>query len=266
MDVRKRQDRGHPIPEAPAPWSCNCETYWLVLQLQNPLPADIYDPLEASHSAVSTEGFRGGFGMVMIVRYSHTPVGSYDELLVIPGTFDVSGGSQKGKARRRISRIYVNQRETTYNGRKNWNIPKHLARFEFSAPPVAKGASPPSDLTVSVYPHDAGISDKPFFRATLTPARYLPTFPLDTAWLPLNMTFVQPPIPSSDDSVLCGTDAWRSYKVAGRTRRARVMWTRVEQGEELAEKGYWPLVPLWKLGLWLEDATLDIPKPEEWQE
>ena len=56
--------------------------------------------------------------MIQIVRYSDTPVGPYDELLIIPGSYTVPGGTQKGKTQLRATRFYVSQRETTYNGRK----------------------------------------------------------------------------------------------------------------------------------------------------
>ena len=51
--------------------------------------------------------------MIQIVRYSETPVGPYDELLIIPGDFKASQNDEK---RMRITRIYVNQSETCYNG------------------------------------------------------------------------------------------------------------------------------------------------------
>jgi hypothetical protein len=65
--------------------------------------------------------------------------GPYDELMLIPGTYTVPSPSattpfQIPKKALRVSRIYVSQRTTTYNGRLNWNIPKHLARFSFSSP------------------------------------------------------------------------------------------------------------------------------------
>lgn len=88
----------------------------MILWLRGPLPSDAYDPLEASHPAWTGKDFKGGLGMIQVVRYSSTPVGPYEELVIIPGNFQVSGGSQKGKARMRISRIYVSQKETTYNG------------------------------------------------------------------------------------------------------------------------------------------------------
>lgn len=100
----------------PAPWTTKCETYWLLLWLKNPLPPGIYDPVDAPSSEQSADEFAGGPGMIQIVRYLETPVGPYDEILVIPGNYIVPGGKEKGKSRLRISRIYVSQRETCYNG------------------------------------------------------------------------------------------------------------------------------------------------------
>lgn len=45
------------------------------------LPADVYGPLEAQTASFSDPRkagrFRGGLGMIQIVRYSDTPVGQY---------------------------------------------------------------------------------------------------------------------------------------------------------------------------------------------
>lgn len=64
--------------------------------------------------------------MVQIVRYTETPVGPYDELVFIPGDFDVpvlngTGGEGEGvkkKVRKntRITGIWVSQKETCWNG------------------------------------------------------------------------------------------------------------------------------------------------------
>ncbi|EMC92857.1 hypothetical protein BAUCODRAFT_264299 [Baudoinia panamericana UAMH 10762] len=257
---------GSDLPlEASAPWKCRAESYWMILQLQNPLPVDIYDQLEAEHPACTTAGFKGGYGMVMVVRYSDTPVGSYDELAIIPGNFNVKGGSLDGQAKLRVTRIYVSQKDTTYNGRRNWNIPKHLARFEFSAPPVAKGSSPPKQLTVSVYPPDSEDANaKPFFRATFAPISYLPAFPLSTSYMPLDMTIVQPPIPAGEDSILCGTDKWVRFQTTFATSRAYLMRaTNEDDYGKVKQEGWWPRVKPWSTGFWLEEAVLDVSTLEE---
>lgn len=65
--------------------------------------------------------------MVQIVRYSETPVGPYDELVIMPGDFEVpvlnvsgggegNGGKKKVKKNTRITGIWVSQKDTCWNG------------------------------------------------------------------------------------------------------------------------------------------------------
>jgi hypothetical protein len=61
--------------------------------------------------------FKGGFGFVMLVNYSESPVGPYKELLFIPGKF-------KPKNLQAITKIFVDSDLSTQNGRFNWGIPK----------------------------------------------------------------------------------------------------------------------------------------------
>ena len=118
-----------PFIVAPAPWTCKCTAYVLVFFASSSqgLPQDIaYDPIEAgveSFSGADQAGaFKGGTGMIQIVRYTETPAGPYDEIVIIPGEFNTPGRKERGL---RITRIYVSQKETCFNGRRNWNIPKY---------------------------------------------------------------------------------------------------------------------------------------------
>ena len=70
--------------------------------------------------------YRGWVGTVMIVNYTASPVGPYQELLFIPGLFQF--GSKTSFS---ISKIYVSTPESVWNGRYNWGIPKELANFLF---------------------------------------------------------------------------------------------------------------------------------------
>ena len=54
--------------------------------------------------------------MLQIVRYSETPVGPYDELVVMPGYFDTPVGGKKGARNTRITAIWVSQKDTCWNG------------------------------------------------------------------------------------------------------------------------------------------------------
>ena len=106
-----------PIPVAPPPWKCHFSAYIgsFYVSPSSSLPRDLaYEPLEAS-SPQFVEGcvWKGGMVMVEFLRYSYTPVGTYDELIIAPGKFEVPGGHG---SHTRITRIYVSQRDTTYNG------------------------------------------------------------------------------------------------------------------------------------------------------
>lgn len=94
---------------------------------------------------------------------------------------------------------------------------------------------------------------------------YMPAFPMSTAWMPLSTTMLQPPTPAGSENILSGTDVWRAFDVVASTKRARLMWAKVDD-EGVARQGYWPKVTPWSLGVWLEDATLDISEPEEWKQ
>jgi hypothetical protein len=62
--------------------------------------------------------------MVQILRYRDSPVGPYDEMLVVPGSFDWARDTSAGGVGRnpRISRIYVSQKHTCYNGRLSMSL------------------------------------------------------------------------------------------------------------------------------------------------
>ncbi|KAF1946788.1 hypothetical protein EJ02DRAFT_335040 [Clathrospora elynae] len=273
----------HPVPRAKAPWKVKAESYMLFLKL-NELPEGVYDPLEEAWADEGLGSFVGGLGAVMIVRYSDTPVGSYDELLLIPGTFTVPQPPLSSpplplppniipKTAHRISRIYVSQLTTAYNGRLNWNIPKHLARFSFSAPPTLTSdqsflpPSPPQALTVQVFPpgtHD-GDGVPPFFAATLTPWKWVPSFPANTRLLPMWLGAVQPPVPAApgftrataeeevgakdgvvigeydvdprmEENVLVGTERWCGFTVKAKVKRARGCWVQIHDTEKMEEE------------------------------
>ena len=74
--------------------------------------------------------FRGGFGAVMLVNYTDSDVGPYDELLIIPGRTSANG--YQGYT---VSRIYVSTQASVINGRRNWGIPKELADFHWESSP-----------------------------------------------------------------------------------------------------------------------------------
>ena len=110
------------------------------------------------------EAYRGGLGAWMLVRYTESGAGPYDELLYMPGTF-----RHRGRNYKRITKIYVSQERAQRAGIHNWGIPKELASFSFQEEGNTLRAS------VSVEGH-------PIFHVTL-PARF-PSLPLLTLGTP----------------------------------------------------------------------------------
>lgn len=264
----------------PAPWRCKCtayvSTFWR--SPSQGLPHEVYDPLEANSSSVNCEdeNYLGGLCIVQIIRYTSTPVGPYDELAILPGFFQHKG---KGKKYARISRIYVSQQDTCYNGRKNWNIPKHMARFEFTSVTgnteqhrlLAGRDTGQEELRVDVFDDDP-IANKPFFSATLTPIRLpLPYIPFSSAWLTtfgVNPPLLQPPLPRGNAPEECETQVWKKSVAKLSGRKSSIMWCDMSlpqagEGETTflpGDAGKW--WAKWLIALKIEDAVLEIGEPE----
>lgn len=156
------------------------------------------------------------------------------------------------------------------SGRKNWGIPKHLARFSFTCPPSG------SLLKVEVFPPDPSATT-PFFVAQLRPMRWAPSVPFSTKTAPyvgLDTHLVQPPLPASAEAgeeELAGTDGWLKTLPYLYSPRARLMWVDVRQpsgaeGNASRDAGdvrsWWPTIRPWSIGLWLEDATIVFERPQ----
>ena len=270
-----------PIKIARPPWTCHYTAYFgsFYVSANSGLPRDVaYEPLEASHAQFAEAGvWKGGLAMIQLLRYSSTPVGPYDEMILLPGKFDVPGGHGSYN---RITRIYVSQRDTTYNGRtlnslqsisanmlhqgrKNWNIPKHIARFKYTG----DFSSPP--FTVQLYPEDPTINE-PFFTASVQHLGFwTPTFPFSgkfLARLGLSSDMVQPPLPEGEPKdVLCGTDAWYKSTAGIYSPKAKLVWIDLKQpgkDEGSDRENWWPGIRRWHVGIWLQDAQLDLDEPE----
>lgn len=109
-----------PIIPVPAPWVLTATVFAFPLILPTVLPVKAYSPLERGSTATEGE-FLGLVGVIMIIRYSDTPVGPYDELVIVPGFFGYNrtnvDGSIEARQNIRGSRFYVSQKYTNYNGR-----------------------------------------------------------------------------------------------------------------------------------------------------
>lgn len=110
---------------APPPWTLKGTIYTFTTYTSSSSASvlsaspHLYSPLEAS-SDFSSGKFIGGLGVVQLIRYTESPVGPYDELLIVPGKYEYELEAGDGKKRDlRLTRIYVSQKLTCYNGRKS---------------------------------------------------------------------------------------------------------------------------------------------------
>ena len=148
---------------------------------------------------------------------------------------------------------------------QNWNIPKQLARFEFSHPPATQTGKIPKELKVKVFPWGSGPDATPFFSCTLSPSRLLPGIPTNSKWLPLTPALVQPPVGHGkgrgEDPLLYESDHWCEIPLATKGRRARYMSAKLDPAPEEEKKygTHWPAIDTWSFGIWLEGATLLFP-------
>lgn len=259
---------------AKAPWTCKAQVYSLFLHTSPPIPPIAYDPLEQNASFASPEyagRFLGGPAGLTVIRYTETPVGPYDELIIIPGTY--AWGQQQQNPR--ISRIYVSQRHAMYNGRLHWNIPKHLARFEWVEDPTTTTTTRLKVFLPQEGGEDASAAQQgtaPFFQASFRTVPYVPSFPFSTAWAKyfgMDFTLVQPPLPEAggEEAACVGTDQWCAFETTQASRRTHLVWWDLSQregGEGSKFSGlfenFWPGLGRWRLGVRMDDATVEIPE------
>lgn len=172
---------------------------------------------------------------ILIVRYEDSPIGPYDELIASSDGF--ANPFEKGTSAR-ITNIYVNSQKSVWHGRKNWNIPKHLARFEFTQ-------TNSKTLSVKVSLPDA---KEPFFSASVTDS-YIPSVPIPSFILNPFVRIVQPPILASNppDILIASNDEWVNLtpEYRGRWRVAYIQ--PCEGGNELYGDGlHFPQIePYW---------------------
>lgn len=79
----------------------------------------------------------GGFGVLMVMDYRRSEVGSYRELLYIPGRISLRTSERGSTAVRTvrgysISRIYVTSETSRAGGIANWGIPKERGRITWT--------------------------------------------------------------------------------------------------------------------------------------
>jgi acetoacetate decarboxylase len=106
-----------PLDPAPAPWTLRGDAHVLLARAVRRPRARLATGISAS---------AGGLGLLGFIRYAESNVGAYDELLwLAPWGLSVDGGRFHT-----VTRIYVSSQASLENGRREWGIPKQLARFE----------------------------------------------------------------------------------------------------------------------------------------
>ncbi|PTB62588.1 hypothetical protein BBK36DRAFT_60611 [Trichoderma citrinoviride] len=275
---------GGPIRHIPPKWALRGDIYtfsfWTPPDAARNLPEHAYSPLEGKTSFADEAYSRpvGGLSMIQILSYRDSPVGPYDEMLVAPGSFDWERTEEDGTKTRgsnpKITRIYVSTPNSCFNGRTNWNTPKHLARFVWDH-------HPDGSTTIQIFPHDdprnadeSQPSATPLFTTTFKPMPLVPRFPFATSWvdhLGFNTTLVMPPLPAGGGTYgeLPSTSRWISLVTKQFCKRSTVGWYDVRQPEEARESlcggsgNFLPWLGRWQVGLKMEDADLTFEVPDE---
>ncbi|KAF8882445.1 hypothetical protein BD779DRAFT_1543337 [Infundibulicybe gibba] len=237
---------------APAPWKLKGQS-WLFtlsgLSSTSNFPAGF--ATEAGAEVLASGGeFIGGQGLAQLVSYSESPVGPYDELIYIPGRWKYPNG----RVGFRITRIYVSTKESTENGRINWNIPKQVADFDFK--PGTDGVS------MSFAVRHPG-STTPFFQATLKPIALVSSLgiPFSTTILGKFFSLVQPPLPAGDKPEEVATNKWAALTPI---MKGNVYLGRVTPGIDgkVGDGAGFPAVTPWSICVCMDNVDLDFGIPD----
>ncbi|RPA82921.1 hypothetical protein BJ508DRAFT_413840 [Ascobolus immersus RN42] len=273
------------IPRQPAPWDCRVSTLYL---LPIKLPAGSLPTHTHTPSLKDDGSFAGGMGTLMILRYTHTPCGPYDELILIPGDFRITDGEGNERTRKRITRIFVSGKETTWNGRVEWNIPKELAHFSFTA--TSDGSE---RVEVSALTKD-GVKGELFFKATIKPFAWTPALPFSSGYLPeaLGMSAIaQPPLvpvlqlasgllasvdgaaKGEEGIYTAGTGTWKETTISMKSNATKGCWATIEELSGGSQAGgWWPdgegFRKVWPVGVgvFMKDADVRISEAIEWED
>jgi hypothetical protein len=170
----------------------------------------------------------------------------------------------------------------------DWNIPKHLAHFDFVD-------LPDSRTQITVYPlipdtsgQERIKSHTPFFTTIFRPISYIPTFSCSTAlskYVGLDLGLVQPPLPTGEGPELVGTLQWAKVAAVEWSKKTSLGWFDLSQKKEGADEqdpllgeqhsatedtgvryeNFWPGLGRWRIGIKMEEAVIEFPEGEHWE-
>ncbi|CAF1667920.1 unnamed protein product [Adineta ricciae] len=220
------------IKDAPAPWTLTGQVAYLLIHGSRA----VQDSFNENPDPVISP-FRGGLGGLMLVRYTDSPVGPYDELILVPGCYQFGD-----KTYYRISQIYVSSLDSVINGRRNWNVPKKLATFRWND----------DNTHVKIFLPD---QTEPFCTIRVQPRLYC--LPIGTGLVPeIFRTLLQPPLEETEDKnayfkIVPSCSGW--FRPIVRLLEFQTDGKEIPSHEQ---------IPLYTYGVGYEAFTLLFPKAE----
>ncbi|KAJ3323097.1 hypothetical protein HDU76_013725 [Blyttiomyces sp. JEL0837] len=138
--LTKKADRGidgqQKSVDAAAPWKLTiARSFVFVFNVDRETHKRVLKPCQVVESD-RLDSVGQGLGALMIIQYSDSPVGPYDELILMDGPYQPRGRPSPANnpliPDRRLPHIWVSSESSLRNGRKNWGIRKELADFQWS--------------------------------------------------------------------------------------------------------------------------------------
>lgn len=145
---------------APPPWALTGEGMVLIYSFPGK-----FNQKYGFMADYQRQGYKGWIGAVIMADYKNSNVGPYQELIFMPGLFNL-----RGKITFSISKIYVSTYDSLWNGIENWGIPKEPAHFKITH--NSDGARA----------YEVSREGKLFFGAHVKP--YGPRIPVSTKFFP----------------------------------------------------------------------------------
>ncbi|KAJ3188053.1 hypothetical protein HK101_009240 [Irineochytrium annulatum] len=134
------------IPVCPAPWMLDVGRSYVFAFNLNKKNAGVMTPYLLTEED-KADYMGEGVSMLMLVSYSDSPVGPYDELLLMDGAnkprpnltpLSADHSPTTIMNDRRIPLIWVSSEASLRNGRRNWGIRKELADFTWLDTPKGR--------------------------------------------------------------------------------------------------------------------------------